>query len=153
MYLAYYSCYDLLLCYIRNAGYLGDAHIKILALHKESWECVWLRSMIEHIKETCNLSSGRVNETIFYEYDTMRIAQLKEGDLHKNDDISSLQICSCDNLPDLFTKSHPKYNFWTTDTKYWSSSSERWLFDWGGDINIFCTLFSFTMVLCHWVFW
>jgi len=94
MYLANYSCYDLLLCYIKNAGYLCDAHNKILALHKESWECVWLRYMIEHIKETCNLFSGRVNETILYEYDTMCITQLKEGDLQKNNDVSSLQNCS-----------------------------------------------------------
>jgi len=49
--------YYLLLYYIRNAGYLCDAHNEILALHKESQECVWLRSMIEHIEEICSLSS------------------------------------------------------------------------------------------------
>jgi len=41
----------------------------------------------------------------------MCIAQLKEGDLHKNDDISHQQICSCDNLVDISTKSLPSIFF------------------------------------------
>ena len=31
-------------------------HAEILALHEASRECVWLRSMIHHIRETCTLS-------------------------------------------------------------------------------------------------
>ena len=111
-----------------------------------------MRSTIEYIEETCSLSSGRVNETVVYEYDTICIAQLKGGDLKKNDDISSRHICSCNNFVDLFHKVTPKHNFWTYDTKNWSSSSQRWLFGWGVDINIFYTLFPFTMVLSQWVF-
>ena len=51
------------------------------------------------------MSSRRVNETIIYEYDTMCITPLKGYDNQKNDDTSNHQICSCDNLADLFTKS------------------------------------------------
>jgi len=76
--------YYLLLCYIWNSGYLCDSYNKILELHKESRECVWLKSMIEHIEATCSLSSERMNETIIYD-----IAQLKEGDLQKNEDINN----------------------------------------------------------------
>jgi len=66
-----------------------------------------LWSIIEHIEETCNLSSRRVNETSIYEYDIMCISHLKGYDHHKNDDTSNQQICSCDNLADFFTKSLP----------------------------------------------
>jgi len=83
----------------------------------ESRECVWLRSMIECIEETCSLSFGRMNETIIYEYDIICIAQLKGDDLQMNEDISSQQICSCDNLAELFLKVTPKHNFLTTGTK------------------------------------
>jgi len=81
--------YYLLFCYIRNAGYLCDGHNEILALHKESRECVWLRSMIEHIEKICNFSFGRVNKTIFYKYDTM----------------CSQQICSCE-IFQTFSQNH-----------------------------------------------
>ena len=30
-------------------------HLEILAIHEISRECVWLRSMIQHIQETCGL--------------------------------------------------------------------------------------------------
>ena len=34
-------------------------HVKLLALHEESRECVWLRSLIQHIQNTCGLSSKK----------------------------------------------------------------------------------------------
>jgi hypothetical protein len=37
----------------------------------------WLRSMIEHIEETCDLSFKRMNTTIIYEYNTMYTDELK----------------------------------------------------------------------------
>ena len=100
-------------------------HAELLGLHEASRECVWLRSMIEHIQKNCGLSSGRMDATIIYEDNTACIAQLKEGyikgdrtkhispkfffthDLQKNGDVNIQQICSCDNLADVFTKSLP----------------------------------------------
>ncbi|KAK2434187.1 putative mitochondrial protein [Trifolium repens] len=100
-------------------------HAELLALHEASRECVWLRSMIQHIQKNCSLSSGKMQTTIIYEDNTACIAQLKEGyikgdrtkhispkfffthDLQKNGEISIQQIRSCDNLADLFTKSLP----------------------------------------------
>ncbi|KAK2376223.1 putative mitochondrial protein [Trifolium repens] len=100
-------------------------HAELLALHEASRECVWLRSMIQHIQKNCSLSSGKMQTTIIYEDNSACIAQLKEGyikgdrtkhispkfffthDLQKNGEISIQQIRSCDNLADLFTKSLP----------------------------------------------
>ena len=31
-------------------------HLEILAIHEVSCECVWLRSIIQHIQESCGLS-------------------------------------------------------------------------------------------------
>ena len=98
-------------------------HAELLALHEASRECVWLRSLIQHIQNTCGLSSGKINATNIYEDNTACITQLKDGyikgdrtkhispklffthDLQKNCDINIQQIRSCDNLADLFTKS------------------------------------------------
>jgi len=61
--------------------------------------------MIEHIEEICDLSFGRVNATIIYEYDTMCIVHLKGYDFKKNDDTSNQQFCSFHNLA-TFSQSH-----------------------------------------------
>ena len=42
-------------------------HSEILAVHEGSKECVWLRSMIQHIRESCGLSSIKNNPTVLYE--------------------------------------------------------------------------------------
>ncbi|KAL4310252.1 hypothetical protein GQ457_01G011530 [Hibiscus cannabinus] len=104
-------------------------HVEILAIHEASRECVWLRSIIQHIRENCGLHSRRVAPTILYDDNTTCIAQLKEGyikgdktkhispkfffthDLQKNGDIDVQQIRSCDNFPDLFTKALPTASF------------------------------------------
>jgi hypothetical protein len=104
-------------------------YAELLALHEASRECVWLRSLIQHIQESCGVSAGRTNATVIYEDNTACIAQLKEGyikgdrtkhispkfffthDLQKNGDINIKQIRSCDNLADLFTKSLPSRTF------------------------------------------
>ena len=100
-------------------------HAEILAIHEASRECVWLRSVIKHILESCGLSSGKIIPMIIYEDNTACIAQLKDGyikgdrtkhispkfffthDLQKNGDIEVQQVRSCDNLADLFTKALP----------------------------------------------
>ena len=52
-------------------------HSKILAMHEASRECVWLRSMIQHIRESCGLSSIKNNPTVLYEDNDACIAQIK----------------------------------------------------------------------------
>ena len=51
--------------------------LEILAMHEASRECVWLRSMIQHIKESCGLSSIKNNPTVLYEDNVVCIAQIK----------------------------------------------------------------------------
>ena len=53
-------------------------HAEILAIHETSWECVWLRSVIQHIRGTCDLSSRKVILIILYEDNVVCIAQLKD---------------------------------------------------------------------------
>ncbi|MCF7184014.1 hypothetical protein L3H42_10985, partial [Corynebacterium sp. MC-13] len=53
-------------------------HAEILAIHEASRECVWLRSVIKHIQESCGLSFGKIIQTIIYEDNITCIAQLKD---------------------------------------------------------------------------
>ncbi|KAL4025797.1 hypothetical protein IC575_014203 [Cucumis melo] len=104
-------------------------HVEILAIHEASRECVWLRSMTHHIRETCGLSFSKNLPTILFEDNTACIAQIKGGyikgdrtkhispklfythDLEENGDISVQQISSKDNLADLFIKALPTSTF------------------------------------------
>ena len=95
-------------------------HLEILAMHEASKECVWLRSMIQHIRESCGLSSIKNNPTILYEDNVACTAQIRyiKGDqtkhispkffytheLQNDGEIDVQQIRSNDNLVDLFTK-------------------------------------------------
>ena len=49
-------------------------HLEILSMHEASRECVWLRSMIQHIGESCGLSSIKNNPTVLYEDNVVCIA-------------------------------------------------------------------------------
>ena len=100
-------------------------HSEILATHEASHECVWLRSMIQHIQETCGLPSIRGNATKLHEDNAACIVQIKRGfikgditkhispkffythELQKKGEIDVQQIQSCNNLADLFTKALP----------------------------------------------
>jgi hypothetical protein len=104
-------------------------HAELIALYDAGWECIWLRSMIQHIQKEWGLESVRENPMVIYEDNTVCIAQIKEGyikgdrtkrispkffsthDLQKNGLINVCQIRSSDNLVDLFTKSLPKNIF------------------------------------------
>ncbi|KAK9079311.1 hypothetical protein SSX86_000982 [Deinandra increscens subsp. villosa] len=104
-------------------------HAEILAIHEASRECVWLRTVIQHIQGSCGISSRDNEPTTLYEDNAACIAQLKEGyikgdrtkhilpkfffthDLQKNGDIIVQQIRSSKNLADLFTKSLPTSTF------------------------------------------
>ena len=59
-------------------------HSEILAIHEASRACIWLRSMIQHIQETCGLHFIRGNATILHEDNTTCIAQIK-GEFIKSD--------------------------------------------------------------------
>ena len=54
-------------------------HSEILAIHKASRECVWLRFMIQHIRESCGLSSIKNNSIVLFEDNVACIAQIKGG--------------------------------------------------------------------------
>ena len=53
-------------------------HAQIIAIHKASTECVWLRSMVHLIREKCGLKCDIVPTTL-YEDNAACIAQLKGG--------------------------------------------------------------------------
>nr|XP_009773040.1 PREDICTED: uncharacterized protein LOC104223319 [Nicotiana sylvestris] len=104
-------------------------HGEIIAIHEASRECVWLRSMTQHIQEMCGFLMKTDNPTTLYEDNVACIAQLKGGyikgdrtkhispkfffthDLQQNGEINVQQIRSCENLVDLFTKALPTSTF------------------------------------------
>ena len=104
-------------------------HSEIIAIHEASRECVWLRSVIQHIQEKCGLSSIKGSPTILYEDNATCITQIRGGyikgdrtkhispkffythELQKNGAIDVKQIRSSKNLADLFTKPLPTATF------------------------------------------
>ena len=38
-------------------------HAEILAMHEASGECVWLRSLIHHVRTTCGITSSKMSPT------------------------------------------------------------------------------------------
>ena len=91
-------------------------HAEILAIHEASRECVWLRSLTGHVRNTCGLTFKKEVPTVLYEDNAACIAQLKGGfikgdqtkhispkfffthDLQKEGSIQVQQIRSTDNL-------------------------------------------------------
>ena len=60
-----------------DGGHTSSNHSKILAMHEVSRECVWLRSMIQYIRESCGFSSINNNPTVLYEDNVACIVQMK----------------------------------------------------------------------------
>ncbi|GKE36030.1 hypothetical protein Tco_1455352 [Tanacetum coccineum] len=99
-------------------------HAKILTIHEASQECVWLRSVIQHICESCRISLGQEALTVVHEDNAACIAQLKDGyiegdrtkhilpkfffthDLQKSSNIIVQKVRSSDDQANLFTKEH-----------------------------------------------
>ena len=54
-------------------------HAEIIAVHEASRECVWLRSMTQHIESMCGMIIAQKVPTVLYEDNTACIAQLKGG--------------------------------------------------------------------------
>jgi len=104
-------------------------HLKIIAIHEASRKCIWLRSVIQHIREKCGLSIIKYSPTILYEDNGACITQIRGGyikgdrtklispkffytrELQKSGYIDMKQIRSSDNLTDLFTKTLPIATF------------------------------------------
>ena len=100
-------------------------HSEIIALHEASHGCVWLRSVVHHIRNACGLPSITSIPTTIYEDNAACIEQIKEGyikgdrtkhispkfffthELQKSHEIEVKQIRSSDNVADLFTKALP----------------------------------------------
>nr|GEX14488.1 retrovirus-related Pol polyprotein from transposon TNT 1-94 [Tanacetum cinerariifolium] len=53
-------------------------HAKILAIHEASRESIWLRSVTQHVRESCRISSGQESPTVVHEDNAACIAQLKD---------------------------------------------------------------------------
>ena len=103
-------------------------HSEIIALYEAARECAWLRRVINHIQSSCNIEPIG-SSTIIYEDNAACVAQMQSGyvksnvtkhitpklfyphQLQESGEISILQIKSCDNLADLFTKSLPYTTF------------------------------------------
>jgi hypothetical protein len=99
-------------------------HSEIIALYKASRECVWLHRMINHIQQSCGIGSIE-SPTITYEDNSACVTHMQKGyiksnitkhiapklfyphELQENGEMNILQIKSCDNLANLFTKSLP----------------------------------------------
>ena len=104
-------------------------HSKILIIHEASCECIWLRSMIQHIRESYGLPSIKGEPTILFEDNAAFIAHITMGyikgdktkhispkffythELQKSGAIDVQQIHLSDNLADLFTKSSSTSTF------------------------------------------
>ncbi|GKB50057.1 hypothetical protein Tco_0900810 [Tanacetum coccineum] len=100
-------------------------HSKILAIHEASRECLWLRSVTQHIRKLCGISLGQESLTVVHEDNSTCIALLKDeyikGDktkhilpkflfthyLHKSGDIIVQKVRLSDNQANLFTKALP----------------------------------------------
>ncbi|GJY43397.1 hypothetical protein Tco_0431610 [Tanacetum coccineum] len=96
-----------------------------MAIHEASRECVWLRSVTQHIRESCRISSDNESPTVVHEDNAACIAQLKDEyikgdktkhilpkfsfthDLQKSGGIIVQKVRSSDNQADLFTKALP----------------------------------------------
>jgi hypothetical protein len=58
---------------------ISSNHSEIIAIHEVSRECIWLRSLIQHIREKCGLSIIKDSPTILYEDNAACITQIRGG--------------------------------------------------------------------------
>ena len=104
-------------------------HSEIIALHKEIRECVWLRSVVHHIRNACGLPLITSIPTTIYEDNAACIEQIKEGyikgdrtkhispkfffthELQKSHEIEVKQIRSSDNVADLPSSTFKKLTY------------------------------------------
>ena len=53
-------------------------HAQLLAIHETSREYIWLRSIIQHIRESCGLSIISDSPTVLFKDNSACIKQLKK---------------------------------------------------------------------------
>ena len=112
----------------QTIGATSSNHSEILAIHEASRECVWLRSMTQHVRADCGMAENK-EPTVMYEDNAACIAQLKYGyikgdrtkhilpkfffthELQIADEVQVVQVRSSDNSADLFTKALPTCTF------------------------------------------
>ncbi|KAL0389121.1 UNVERIFIED_CONTAM: hypothetical protein Scaly_0269200 [Sesamum calycinum] len=100
-------------------------HAELIALYEVGRECVWLRSLIHYVYESCGLEPIEKSPTVIYEDNATCIAQIKDGyikgnrtkhispkffsthELQVEGKVDVKQIPSSQNLADLFTKALP----------------------------------------------
>ncbi|KAJ1280007.1 hypothetical protein BS78_04G199300 [Paspalum vaginatum] len=103
-------------------------HSEIIALYEAAHECAWLRRTTNHIQKSCGFPVADT-PTIIYEDNAAYVAQMKTcyiksnmtkhispkffypHELQKQGEVKTMQVKSCDNLADLFTKSLPAATF------------------------------------------
>ena len=103
-------------------------HSEIIALYEAARECAWLRRVISHIQSSCGMEAI-MPPTIIHEDNAACIVQMQSGYVKSNitkhitpklfyphelqvaGEINIMQIKSCNNLADLFTKSLPYTTF------------------------------------------
>jgi len=56
-------------------------HSEIIAIHETSQECIWLRSIIQHIKQKYGISTTKDSLTILFEDNAACITQLRGGNI------------------------------------------------------------------------
>ena len=104
-------------------------HFEIISLYEAGKECVWLRSVISHIQNICQITSVNNSPIIIYEDNDVCVVQVREryikGDktkhispkffytheLQESRQVDIKQIRSVDNLANLFTKALPTSTF------------------------------------------
>jgi hypothetical protein len=52
-------------------------HSEIIDIHEVSLKCIWLRSLIQHIRKKCGLSTIKDSLTILYEDNAACITQIR----------------------------------------------------------------------------
>ena len=60
--------------YKKTIAVTSSNHSEILALYEASRECIWLRSMIQHIQESCGIPFSKDNPTTLFEDNVACIA-------------------------------------------------------------------------------
>ncbi|KAL0371833.1 UNVERIFIED_CONTAM: Retrovirus-related Pol polyprotein from transposon TNT 1-94 [Sesamum calycinum] len=100
-------------------------HVELIALYEAGRECVWLRSLIHYVCESCGLEPIEKSLIVIYEDNAACIAQIKDGyikgdrtkhispkffsthELQVEGKVDVKQIPSSQNLANLFTKALP----------------------------------------------
>ena len=104
-------------------------HSEIISLYEVEKECVWLKSVIQHVQSNCQMTLVNNSPTIIYEDNAACVAQVRGGyikgdktqhispkffythELQESQQDDVKQILSADNLADLFTKALPTSTF------------------------------------------